>query len=470
MHFTLSLLALAALTDALNLVKRDSPAVVHAPIQRRQIESPLEHDRLRRRTTTISETLSNKVTLYYANVTIGTPPQSVALHIDTGSSDLWVNTANSTLCTQYSRQCAAYGTYSRTSSSTYAYVNPYFNITYVDNSGAVGPYVTDTLHIGGATIPELQFGIGDSSTSVEGILGIGYAANEAIIQYGLPTYDNTPVLMLKNGLIQSNAYSLWLDDIESSSGSILFGGVNTDKYVGELKTLPIVARNGVYSQFVIAMTAVGVNGVAGSVVSGQEIGVLLDSGTSLTYLPDDIADAILAEFGATYDADLGAAVVDCSLGSSSGSVDFTFTSPVITVPLSELVIGAGYDNGKQVCIFGIAPSSGSQAILGDTFLRSAYVVYDLSNNEISLAQTNFNSTADAILEITSGANGVPNATDVASAATTVMNSVATNVNPAVSLAASATSTAGALKSSATPPPSVAMGALAMAGFGAILML
>ena len=54
-------------------------------------------------------------------------------------------------------------------------------------------------------------------------------------------------------------------------------------------------------------------------------------------------------------------------------------------------------------------------MLGDTFLRSAYVVYDLSNNEISLAQTNFNATKSNVMEIQSGTAGVPDATGVANA-------------------------------------------------------
>ena len=66
-------------------------------------------------------------------------------------------------------------------------------------------------------------------------------------------------------------------------------------------------------------------------------------------------------------------------------------------------------------MFGIAPSQGTTSVLGDTFLRSAYVVYDLANNEISLAQTNFNSTSSHVLEIGSGTGSVPGATSVNSA-------------------------------------------------------
>lgn len=36
--------------------------------------------------------------LYYANATVGTPPQEVSLQIDTGSSDVWVPSVNAKLC------------------------------------------------------------------------------------------------------------------------------------------------------------------------------------------------------------------------------------------------------------------------------------------------------------------------------------------------------------------------------------
>ena len=57
-------------------------------------------------------------------------------------------------------------------------------------------------------------------------------------------------------------------------------------------------------------------------------------------------------------------------------------------------------------------------MLGDTFLRSAYVVYDIANNEISLAQTDFGSTrSDDVLEIS---GTVPGATAVSNPATSAV--------------------------------------------------
>jgi len=353
------------------------------------------------------------------NATIGTPAQSFRLHIDTGSSDLWVNVADSALCEQ-DTECNISGTYSANSSSTYNYINSDFNISYVDGSGSSGDYVSDTVRFGSVTLEDQQFGIGYISSSEEGILGIGYPINEVAVAYnGDEPYSNIPQHLVDNGEININAYSLWLNDLDASTGSILFGGVNTDKYTGSLETLPIIQEQGVYAEFVIALTAVGSNGDNTSYGSNLATPALLDSGSSLMYLPNDIAEAIFSDLNAEYDASVGAAIIDCDAANSDDTIDFTFSSPTIKVALNELVIVARTDlRGNDICILGIARAESSPPVLGDTFLRSAYVVYDIANNEISLAQTNFNSTTDNILEITK-ASGVPDASGVASAVTGV---------------------------------------------------
>lgn len=343
-------------TDAaLNLVKRTDgpPKVVEHTIQRRNVQNALQRDRLRRRSGTISAALANEETLYFANVSIGTPAQTLALQIDTGSSDLWVNVATSEECESKGDPCSVAGTYAANSSSSYEYVNSLFNITYVDSSGAAGDYATDTVVIGGSTISAQQFGIGYSSSSENGVMGVGYADNEACDAVpGCTQYSNVPQRMVQSGLINSNAYSLWLNDLDASTGSILFGGVNSDKYTGTLETLPIIKEDGVYAEFIIALTGVGLDGKTGSIASGINSPALLDSGTSLMYLPDDIAQDIFDAVGAEYDESEGAAFVDCSLAENSTTIDFTFSSPTISVAMSELVIVAGEENGKSVCILG----------------------------------------------------------------------------------------------------------------------
>ncbi|KKK14764.1 putative aspartic-type endopeptidase (OpsB) [Aspergillus ochraceoroseus] len=412
---------------ALVLRERDVPAVVTLNIQRNDISDPVARDRVRRkRDYTVEQTIDNEETLYFCNVTLGTPEQSLRLILDTGSSDLWTNAANSSFCSSSKDPCNASGSYDPSSSSTYTYVSSDFNITYADGSGAAGDYVTDTIRIGGASLEDFQFGVGYTSSSSEGVLGIGYTSNEALVSQNGETYPNLPRSLVKNGLIQSNAYSLWLNDLDANTGSILFGGVDTKKYHGELQTLPVQTVDGAYSEFIIALTGVKYSNKSTSrsySSSSLPAAVLLDSGSSLTYLPDSVVEDIYNDLDVVYEESTGAGYAPCNMAQDNINITFTFTSPEITVSIDELLIDAGdlhFRSGERACIFGIVPAGDSTAVLGDTFLRSAYVVYDLSNNEISLANTNFNSTGSNIKEIGSGSDAIPGATVVSNPVTSVV--------------------------------------------------
>ncbi|PGH10772.1 hypothetical protein AJ80_07422 [Polytolypa hystricis UAMH7299] len=419
-------------TQALQLVKKSEPAVVGFDIERVHVANPIEHDIQRRQSKIVNQTLDNNRTLYYVNITLGTPAQRLRLHIDTGSSDLWCNSRNSRICSSRRNPCKESGTYSANSSSTYKFKNSKFNITYADGTGAVGDYVTDTLRLSNATLKDFQFGVGYESSSQEGVLGIGYMANEVQVAQGGKSYPNLPQAMVDDKLIHSKAYSLWLNDLDASKGSILFGGVNKAKYVGNLSTVPILKpKKGPYQQLVIAMTGINMKGSSNgqNLSSGSlPVAALLDSGSTLMYLPDAIAANIYETIGATYEPSLGAAYVPCNMSSNNTKLEFEFSGATISVGMDELVIdlspsqdgnGPTFTNGEPACTFGIAPAGSGTCILGDTFLRSAYVVYDLSNHEISIAQTKFNSTTNDIHEIGTGKTAVPGAQTVSSAVTSV---------------------------------------------------
>lgn len=343
----------------------------------------------------------------------------------------------------------------------------------MDGSGAAGDYVTDTFTLGSTTVKKLQFGIGYTSSSPEGILGIGYQLNEVQVQRaGGQAYNNLPAQLVADGTISSSAYSLWLNDLDASTGSILFGGVDTDQFKGTLATLPIQTEGGQFAEFLITLTGVSLGSTV--LATNQAQAVLLDSGSSLTYLPDAITEAIYEQVGAQYDSQEGAAYVPCSLAQNTTTLDFTFSSPTISVGMDELVIDISSSNGRpltfsdgtQACLFGVAPAGDSTSVLGDTFIRSAYLVYDLANNEISIAQTNFNATTNNVVEITTGTAAVPSATLVQNAATASAgaggNQIAGTVTLGLGGTATATSKSGAEKT-ASPMKLGAMAAMGAAG-------
>jgi Eukaryotic aspartyl protease len=195
----LALAALATVTSA---------GFIALDIQRKDNLDFVHHDRAHLGRRQISQTLDNRDSLYFANITLGTPPQSLRMHIDTGSSDLWCNSPKSTLCASRMQKCAASGTYDSTASSTHKFLNSHFNISYMDGTGAVGNYVTDTIGIGGQSIPKFQFGVGTRSSSTEGVLGIGYSIMEVQVHRGDGNpYANLPQRLVDDGLVKSNAYS-----------------------------------------------------------------------------------------------------------------------------------------------------------------------------------------------------------------------------------------------------------------------
>ncbi|KAI6915349.1 hypothetical protein KC318_g23 [Hortaea werneckii] len=61
---------------------------------------------------------------YYANVTVGTPPQPQVVILDTGSADLYFDSANSATCQTTGEYSCRGGTFSPDNSSTYKLVDP----------------------------------------------------------------------------------------------------------------------------------------------------------------------------------------------------------------------------------------------------------------------------------------------------------------------------------------------------------
>lgn len=210
--------------------------------------------------------------------------------------------------------------------------------------------------------------------------------------------------------------------------------------------------------------------------------VILDSGTTITLLPDALAAMVFKELGATVNARLGATIVPCDLQKNTGTINYGFGGtggPIIKVSVSELVLpltltngqSPKYTNGQTACQLGIQAAGDLPILLGDTFLRSAYVVYDMVNNRIALGQTNFNVTSSDIVPfpssgasipsasfapneaaVTQTATGLPkvtaNPTKAGGDATPTFNPTATGLNAASGFAASGTASSSSTKKSA----------------------
>jgi len=90
-----------------------------------------------------------------------------------------------------------------------------FHITYVTpNSGVTGDYIQDNFAIGGMTIQALTMAVATQAAHVPtGIMGIGFDVDESIASAGGTPYPNIIDVMVTQKIINSRAYSLWLDNL-----------------------------------------------------------------------------------------------------------------------------------------------------------------------------------------------------------------------------------------------------------------
>jgi len=267
-------------------------------------------------------------------------------------------------------------------------------------SGARGDVATDTLGIGGITLKDQQLGIAYGKSTISfSILGLGYASaeNQVHTQNPKPPYDNLPLAMAKQGATSLALFSLWKDQVDSHNGHLLFGGIDKEKYTGNLATLPVQARENGITAFDVTLQAVRVNGDLGikDDMNGP-INVVLDCGSSGSILSDAMVKPIFEKFGVTYFQANDTAIVDCALERSATTIDFRFDGVTITAPVSSFVNKYSAD---AFCSFGIMPAGKRRGLLGDNFLSSAYAVFDISNNKISLAARNFVSTKEDIVAV-----------------------------------------------------------------------
>ncbi|GMM58561.1 hypothetical protein DAKH74_051780 [Maudiozyma humilis] len=381
-------------------------------------------------------TMANEAAFYSLELGVGSDQQNVTVLVDTGSSDLWIMGSDNPFCKQAATasspsewvkshqvssnnqiNCSQYGTFDESHSRSFKSNGSYFAITYGDSTVSRGTWGHDDVVLqpqsprGGLNVSALSFGVANYSNSTVGVLGIGYPQLEVTYSGGKGNsrttpymYRNLPLQLKQQGRIRANAYSLYLGDPATSEGNLIFGGVDHSRYTGQLYTVPVIntmKKQGYNTpiQFDVTMNGFGIaNGTHNTTVTEAKFPALLDSGTSLVYMPQPIVDSVVKMLNATYDKKYGYTVGCNPLGSNAydnTSLVFNFNGMLFSADVSTFLLQISYDT----CLLGIMSSGSSgdnstlTAVLGDLFLSSAYVVYDLENNEVSIAAANYNSTA-----------------------------------------------------------------------------
>lgn len=279
-----------------------------------------------------------------------------------------------------------------------------FYIEYADGTTATGFWGTDFVSILSANVSDVSFAVVNSTSSDFGVMGIGleglestYSLSNAYLAY---TYENFPVRLKRSGAIKKVAYSLFLNDDDSSSGLVLFGAVDHAKYSGQLTTVPIInIYSGYYDNPIrldVVLDSISFETTSKNITNvNSSMAALLDSGTTYSYFPTWALEEFSSALGASYSSSAGLYAVDCDYNSDDAYAVFNFSGAVIKVPLSELILD--YQNKCYLSILEQSSTSSNgleYAVLGDNFLRSAYVVYDLEDYQISLAQASYSDQED----------------------------------------------------------------------------
>jgi cathepsin D len=280
--------------------------------------------------------------------------------------------------------CSGKDLFDSSKSSTYRKNGRTFSIQYGTGSCS-GTLGQDTLTVAGLTVPNQVFGQATTLASffagqpMDGILGLGY---QSIAQDNvLPPVQN----MIKQGIIDKPIFSVYMKATgksEAVGGEIIFGGVDTSKFSGDFSYVPVTQEG--YWQY--TMDGYSVNGKTTRPAGGFQ--AISDTGTSLVVGPPEDVDRIAKELGAQYNQQAGGYTFDCNTQRSSlPDINFIINGKSFGVPATDYII-----ENQGVCLLAVSGgNAGSvQWILGDTFIRAYYHVFDFGNNRVGMATANRN--------------------------------------------------------------------------------
>ncbi|KAG8451070.1 hypothetical protein GDO86_003378 [Hymenochirus boettgeri] len=313
-------------------------------------------------------------TYYYGPISIGTPPQNFLVLFDTGSSNLWVP---SVYC--QSSACSNHHIFNPSQSSTYSSNGQRFTMGYGGGnvaSSVTGLFGYDTVTIQGISITNQEIGLTITEPSsnfnyspFDGILGLAYP--------GLSVGGAQTVMqgMIQQNLINPPIFSVYLG---SQSGEIVFGGVDSNLYTGQIYWAPLSQE--LYWQ--VALEEFSINGQATGWCS-QGCQAIVDTGTTQLNIPQSYMTQLLPYLGIQQS---GSYSVNCNDLQSMPTLSFTINGVSFPLPPSAYIEqenGYCYANFLDISL----PAQNGQPmwILGDVFLRQYYSIFDFGNNRIGFA-------------------------------------------------------------------------------------
>jgi len=308
---------------------------------------------------------------YFSEISIGTPPQTFKVIMDTGSSNLWVPSSE---CSSIA--CYLHQKYDHEASSSYKKNGSSFEIQY--GSGAVSGYISsDTVTMGDLKVKDQLFaevtnepGLAFAFGRFDGILGLGYDTI-SVNKIPPPFYR-----MIDQGLLDDPVFAFYLADTNDESEAI-FGGIDESHYTGKMTHIPL--RRKAYWEVTLDSLTFG------GETADMDMGAILDTGTSLLVLPATIAELLNNQIGAKKGF-TGQYTVECGKRDGLPDLTFTLSGTNFTIGPYDYILEAGGSCISAFTGMDIPEPAGPLVILGDSFLRRYYSVYDLGKNAVGLAK------------------------------------------------------------------------------------
>jgi cathepsin D len=260
-----------------------------------------------------------------------------------------------------------------------------FKIQY--GSGTIAGFVfKDSVDIAGFHIPEQALGtvVEQSNTFADepfdGILGLGF--ND------LSTYTARTILdhLKEQGSIKRKIFSLFLDHIDGKPSELLLGAVNPQRYHGRVTRFPIANNKGYWS-LLLSGVSVGLNknNANKTTLTFAQNEAIFDSGTSLIIAPKGAAQKLHALIpGSRKSYSLRNMYTFPCEHVQNLKIGFVFSGRPFYLSAEDVVMGTL--DGGRTCVSSIQDSKDPEWILGGSFLRSVYSVFDADRRAIGLAR------------------------------------------------------------------------------------
>lgn len=332
------------------------------------------------------------------------------------SSDLWVPSL-----TCPSKQCPL-SKFDPSQSSTFESDNSTFHVDY--GIGSVdGAYGRDHVYLGDAHVPHQLFGLAnsthdlilvtsDNTTEIaNGIFGLGHPS----LTTSAVKYEPFLFQLAKRGLIEKPIFSISMGSQSQKgwSGELMIGGTNKAKYTGEIEYAPVISNNSNYwmvpGKGIQILQQDTLDQIRLNSTFEPVRGMIIDTGTTLTYVDRTLAEDIVrivaeGENNVALDQMSGTFIMNCQAPhlhdpTVNYFVVFRLDNDIqLNIPVKDLIIPLDGPTIKEStqCMFGIAPwmTTGTSAhmdkqgwiLIGDSVLRSTYLVFDMEKNQIGFAK------------------------------------------------------------------------------------